>query len=38
MVKAAQETDGENETLKRAVVDLSMVHQKTLVDFVTKAS
>jgi hypothetical protein len=29
MVKAAQLTDGDNEPLKRAVVDLSTVHQKT---------
>jgi len=38
MLKASTETEGESDPLKRAVVDLAIIQQKTLVDFVSKGS
>ena len=38
ILKASIEKEGENDPLKRVVVELAMVEQKTLVDFVSKRS
>lgn len=38
IVKASIEKEGENVSLKRAVVDLMTIEQKTLIDFVSKRS